>query len=208
MEHISDNQKDLHLSILEYAWVEFKRMGLKKVKMDDISSHFSISKRTLYEMFEDKETLVVECFKHQLEKSRLEIEKIQKEAKHSLETYVMMFVERIKELEAVNPIFFSEAFKYPRLIQYFDETTEQRNNIAMDIIRQCVNDGYFIPDFNYQMLLDAYNLQLLNIIRMELFKKYKMNDMLNTLQIISFRGCCTKKGLELFDAQLDKLKIF
>ena len=182
-------------------------MGLKKVKMDDISSHFSISKRTLYEMFEDKETLVVECFKHQLETSRQELVKILKESKHSLETYVMLFVERIKELEAVNPIFFSEAFKYPRLMKFFDETTEQRNNIAMDIIRQCVSDGYFIPDFNYQMLLDAYNVQLLNIIRMELFKKYKMNDMLNTLQIISFRGCCTKKGLKLFDAQLDNLKL-
>ena len=111
LEHISDSQKDLHLCILEYAWVEFKRMGLKKVKMDDISSHFSISKRTLYEMFEDKETLVVECFKHQLETSRQELVKILKESKHSLETYVMLFVERIKELEAVNPIFFSEAFK-------------------------------------------------------------------------------------------------
>ena len=76
MEYISDNQKDLHRSILEYAWVEFKRLGLKKVKVDDISSHFSISKRTLYEMFEDKETLIVECFKLQLEKSRQEIQKI------------------------------------------------------------------------------------------------------------------------------------
>lgn len=158
-------------------------------------------------MFEDKETLIVECFKLQLEKSRQEIQKIQAETKHCLETYVMLFVERIKEMEALNPIFIDEAFKYPRLVQFFDETTEQRNQMAMNIISRCVDDGYFIPDFNYPMLLEAYNVQLINIIRMELFNKYNMNDMLNTLQIIFFRGCCTKKGLELLDAQLEKLKL-
>lgn len=191
---------------MEYAWSEFKRLGLKKVKVDDISSHFSISKRTLYEMFDDKETLIVECFKHQMEKNRLELEQILQETVHSLETYVRLFVERMKESDDVNPVFFSEAFKYPKLMQYFDETTDQRNHYAMSIIHRCVEDGYLIPDFNYPMLLDAYNVQFLNIVKLGLYKKYSLNDMLNTLQIVSFRGCCTKKGLELLDAHLQEVR--
>lgn len=202
LEHNSDSQKQLRLSIMEYAWEEFKRLGLKKVKVDDISSHFSISKRTLYEMFEDKETLIVECFKMQMEKNRREIEKIQPQTTHSLETYVQLFVQRIKEAEDVNPLFFSESFKYPKLMRFFEETTEQRDKKAMEIIQQCVNDGYLIPDFNYPMILEAYNVQFMNIVRLELYKKFSMTDMLNTLQIVPFRGCCTRKGLELLDKHL------
>ncbi len=206
MESISDNQKELRASILEYAWTEFKRLGLKKVKVDDISSHFSISKRTLYEMFEDKENLIVECFKYQLDKSSRNVEDLQRKTTHSLETYVRLFVERMKESEGVNPVFFAEAFKYPKLMQFFDETTERRNKMAMDIIQRCVHDGYLIPDFNYPMLLEAYNVQFLNIVKLELYKKYSLSDMINTLQIITFRGCCTKKGLELLDAHLETIK--
>lgn len=206
MEHNSENQKELRCDILEYAWTEFKRLGLKKVKVDDISSHFSISKRTLYEMFEDKETLIVECFKYQLDKSSRDLEEIQRQTKHSLETYVLLFVERMKESEGVSPVFFVDALKYPKLMQFFDETTERRNKMAMDIIHRCVEDGYLIRDFNYPMLLEAFNVQFLNIVKLELYRKYSFSDMINTLQIIMFRGCCTKKGLELLDAHLEVIK--
>ena len=197
MEHISDSQKELRRDILDYAWTEFIRLGLKKVKVDDISSHFSISKRTLYEMFEDKETLIVECFRHRFDAKHKEVELIHRETTLSLETYVRLFAERIKESENINPVFFSEAFKYPKLMRFFEETTEERNSRAMEVIQKCVNDGYLIPDFNYPMLLEAYGAQFMSIVKLELYKKYKLSDMLNTLQIISFRGCCTEKGLEL-----------
>ena len=206
LEHISDSQKELRRDILDYAWTEFIRLGLKKVKVDDISSHFSISKRTLYEMFEDKETLIVECFRHRFDAKHKEVELIHRETTLSLETYVRLFSERIKESENINPVFFSEAFKYPKLMRFFEETTEERNSRAMEVIQKCVNDGYLIPDFNYPMLLEAYGAQFMSIVKLELYKKYKLSDMLNTLQIISFRGCCTEKGLELLDRIIEITK--
>ena len=205
LESISSSQNELRISILEYAWSEFKRMGLKKVKVDDISSHFSISKRTLYEMFEDKETLIVECFKHHFAKKRQKAHEIQRKSKVSLEAYVRLFVERLKDTEDVNPVFFSESLKYPKLCQYFQETAEERNRYALQAIQQCVDDGYLIRDFNYKMLLEVYNVQFLNILKLDLYKHYSLHDILNTLQIVSFRGCCTQKGLELVDAHLEQL---
>ncbi|MCC8143905.1 MAG: TetR/AcrR family transcriptional regulator [Tannerellaceae bacterium] len=38
----------------------FSQYGIKKVSMDDITRNISISKRTLYEFFENKEMLLVE----------------------------------------------------------------------------------------------------------------------------------------------------
>ncbi|MDR1913421.1 MAG: TetR/AcrR family transcriptional regulator, partial [Clostridiales bacterium] len=38
----------------------FSQYGIKSVSMDDIARNAAISKRTLYEFFGDKETLLVE----------------------------------------------------------------------------------------------------------------------------------------------------
>ena len=38
-------------------------LGIKAVHMDDIASSLSISKRTLYELFGDKEELLLEVFR-------------------------------------------------------------------------------------------------------------------------------------------------
>ena len=79
MEKKIDSQSQLRKSILEYAWTEFCRIGIKKVKVDDLSAHFSISKRTLYEMFEDKEHLVLACFIHMFDHTREKVQQVRDE---------------------------------------------------------------------------------------------------------------------------------
>ena len=38
----------------------FVRNGVKSVRMDDIASRLGVSKRTIYELFGDRESLIVE----------------------------------------------------------------------------------------------------------------------------------------------------
>ena len=47
--------------ILDTANSLFNERGVKAVKMDDISNSLSISKRTLYEIYDNKEDLLFEC---------------------------------------------------------------------------------------------------------------------------------------------------
>ena len=51
----------LREKIIDAAVTLFEKKGIKGVTMDDIASSFGISKRTLYEVFTDKETLLIEC---------------------------------------------------------------------------------------------------------------------------------------------------
>ena len=44
--------------IVEQTMEMFVTQGIKSVRMDDIARQLSISKRTLYEMFGDKEELL------------------------------------------------------------------------------------------------------------------------------------------------------
>ena len=62
---------ELHDKILLATKAMFYKQGIKQVRMDDIAKELTISKRTLYEIFNDKETLLLECikYKHQQEEA-------------------------------------------------------------------------------------------------------------------------------------------
>lgn len=206
MERSANSQNTLRTQILEYAWKEFKRVGIRRVKVDDLSAHFSISKRTLYEMFDDKQNLVVECFKQQYEQGGKVAEQIINGSINSLEIFVNLFVERISEIEDINPVFFTDVFKYPKLMEFYKQTADVKDQTVLRIIEKCVADGYMIPGFDYQMLLETSNMQFMNVIRFELYNKYSLVDIISTLQIVFFRGCCTAEGIKLLDEHIAKLR--
>ena len=51
---------ELRNRILKAAMTEFLHKGVKSVKMDDIANTLAISKRTLYEIYSNKEELLLE----------------------------------------------------------------------------------------------------------------------------------------------------
>jgi AcrR family transcriptional regulator len=53
-------RKGLKEKILQTSMQMFKVHGIKAVKMDDIATRLSISKRTLYEIYANKEDLLLE----------------------------------------------------------------------------------------------------------------------------------------------------
>ncbi|HEY9550780.1 MAG TPA: helix-turn-helix domain-containing protein, partial [Prevotella sp.] len=53
-------RQELKGKILEAAMLEFAKKGIRAVKMDDIATILSISKRTLYEIYSNKEDLLLE----------------------------------------------------------------------------------------------------------------------------------------------------
>ena len=60
---MTEQRVELRQLILETAMSEFKAKGIKRVRMDDIAHQLGISKRTLYEVFSNKEQLLLEGVK-------------------------------------------------------------------------------------------------------------------------------------------------
>ena len=54
-------RQELRQRILAAAMMAFRQKGVRAVRMDDIASQLSISKRTLYEIYSNKELLLYEC---------------------------------------------------------------------------------------------------------------------------------------------------
>ena len=56
---LSTYRQELKVRILQTAMREFKQKGIRDVRMDDIAGILGISKRTLYEIYENKEELLL-----------------------------------------------------------------------------------------------------------------------------------------------------
>ena len=74
----------------------FAQYGIKSVSMDDIAHNMGISKRTIYEFFEDKETLLLEGFELNYNKMRLYLEQLEKGAFNSLDIILLFYEEFMK----------------------------------------------------------------------------------------------------------------
>ena len=73
MRYNTSYRQTLKQKILATAMMLFSERGIKAVKMDDISNHLSISKRTLYEIYDNKEDLLFECLKNRFEESEKQL---------------------------------------------------------------------------------------------------------------------------------------
>ena len=186
--------------VLEFAFNEFVQKGLKAVKMNDIAFALSMSKRTLYEMFGDKEGLLIECFKFNQKKGHQEYEKLRKESKNSLETIIKLYRQRIDEMSNVNPAFLSDIQKYDRVMEHLEKLSKEKNEIALRFSEECVENGLFRKDIDYKLLFLSFDVMNKALLSNEVYQQYGLENIVNSINMTFLRGLCTQKGLEIIDS--------
>ena len=186
--------------VLEFASNEFVQKGLKAVKMNDIAFALSMSKRTLYEMFGDKEGLLIECFKFNQKKGHQEYEKLRKESKNSLETIIKLYRQRIDEMSNVNPAFLSDIQKYDRVMEHLEKLSKEKNEIALRFSEECVENGLFRKDIDYKLLFLSFDVMNKALLSNEVYQQYGLENIVNSINMTFLRGLCTQKGLEIIDS--------
>ena len=93
MEHGRDaSQKaELRERIIMTATEAFTLKGIKCITMDDIAAALGISKRTLYEVFADKESLLKECILHKQAERDKYLQAIYEQSNNLLEVILAVF---------------------------------------------------------------------------------------------------------------------
>ena len=67
---------DVKDKILKGAEELFMRYGIRSISMDDIARHLTVSKKTLYQHFADKDDLVLSVSRSHLQRNKAEFEGI------------------------------------------------------------------------------------------------------------------------------------
>jgi AcrR family transcriptional regulator len=170
--------------------------------MDQIAEEVGMSKRTIYELFKDKDKLVLECLEAMHSKHLLEIHEIIANTSNVIEALYMMGQHGEKKKAVINHLFFEDIRKlYP---QIWDNMKTRANSgagaISRKIFTKGIEEGVFKPDINVEIVDVFFNAM------MEIFHKKEIfptnaddKDLIKNIIIPYFIGISTEKGIKLIE---------
>ena len=195
--------------IVAQAMQIFLKQGIKAVRMDDIAQMMGISKRTLYELFGDKETLLflaVESYFGECNERRA---RLSAGARDVLEAIFLELNELMAQSETANRIMCSLRKFHPAVHdRVLHEGAEKNRRNIREMLEKGIADGFFVADFNLDLAITMlYHTASVLVERRDLVLPEGMTEREAFIQVIStfFRGIATAKGLELIDEYKNRI---
>lgn len=185
--------------IIEKAMQDFSRHGIRAVKMDTLAKELGISKRTMYEIFEDKETLLFEGIKVYGDRKQEYMRSYAEEGHDVIDIIMEAYHMKVEEVRAVNPNFYLDLIKYPRLAQHMKEAQQKSREGFLAFMKRGVDDGYFRSDVNYELVPHIFDALGQYILSNSLVQQYSVEELFSNGFLIALRGFCTDKGLHTID---------
>lgn len=192
--------------IIEKAMQDFAMHGIRVVKMDDLATELGISKRTLYEIFKDKETLLFEGVKVYSDRKREYLQSYAEDGHHVIDIIMEAYRMKVEEVRAVNPVFYLDLMKYPRLEHHMKEAQEKSREGFIAFMKRGIDEGYFRPDINYQLVPHIFDALGQYILSNSLVQQYSVEELFSNCFLIALRGLCTDKGLHTIDTLMAEAK--
>ncbi len=201
MQEITKDLTNYRLSlkekILETAMAAFGRKGVKAVKMDDIAAALSISKRTLYEIYGDKETLLYEGISKRERQCREHLQAFAEQGHNVMEILQEAYRENNNASRDVCPAFYDDLRRYPKVEQYIRENRAVRRKEVLDFMHLGVQQGFFRPDVDYELFILLFESLTDTIVREKLLATHSIDDLFFHFFLIPLRGICTEQGVTL-----------
>lgn len=193
-------RQQLRVCIMETALKKFTQYGIRAVKMDDIASELSISKRTLYEIFKDKEEVLYESINIYNKRRWQYMAEYVSHGKHNVIDIIMEFYRmKINEVRSVNPVFYTDIVKYPTLVQLIKDNKERARVEYLTFMQRGVREGFLRPDVNYEMIPHMMDAMGLYIVNSKLLDNYTFEELFSNYFLVSLRGLCTEAGLKVIE---------
>ena len=203
MTEFNQYRKDLHDKIISYAMPEFYQRGVKAVKMDEISQGLHVSKRTVYEIFGDKEELLLAGMKMQQDEMKADIERFARaHARNVIDVISYVYRRQMERNQQVGVVFYEEIHKMPRVVKFLKESHGKEHDDSLRFFNAGIEEGLFRSDVNYEVMMEVANLCMDGIMHKQLYKTFSMQQLFDNYFLIMIRGFCTERGLLLLDRAL------
>lgn len=196
---ISQYKKNLRDKILEAAMKAFAQRGIRAVKMDDVASELSISKRTVYEIFNNKESLLFEGMKKYYAERQALAREETSQCENVMEIMVAIYRMKVEEFRQTNPLFFVDLVKYPKVSRFLNQQNQQMRKDLLKFMERGIYEGYFREDINYELAGRLFDALGKYVMVNQLYRQYSIEEIFQNLIFVSMRGLCTDKGVKALD---------
>ena len=169
------------------------RNGIRAVRVDEIAQTLGISKRTLYEMFTDKNDLVSACLEAMSHQQRERIVACRKRrGGNPLQKVLRLTNEYIDNLYTVDHRFLSDISRKIIFAEHYDEHREFWRRELTDYLETCRQEQLLLPEID----APAFAEQLMSTI-LDLRLNGTVREELRLFCRTILRGAGTRKGIEL-----------
>ena len=184
----------------------FLTHGFKSVTMDDIASEMGISKKTIYQYFENKNDLVQAVTLHLFETISLGIDEICALDKNPIEELFMIkeFVLKNLKDESASPIYQLQKF-YPEIYKtLMIRQIEKMDDCIVGNIQKGINQGLFRNDLIVDLIARFYYSGMMSLKDTEMFNPEKYSTKVVQKKYLEYhlRSLCTPKGVEILEQLL------
>lgn len=196
---VLDRRQQLKATILPLAREAFRLHGIRAVKMDDLASSLKMSKRTLYETYQNKEALLIDTLRLAMEEHRVMMEKFKEQNDDVMDLIIEHFRIQTENYSKTNPQFFKDLKFYPDLTGKFRDIEKYNLERTMEVFACGVEEGYFRPEVNYEFICRVGRQFSFNFRTQEEYTQYDMREVFVSFVCTLLRGICTAKGVEKLD---------
>lgn len=203
---LHSNMKNI---ILEKATELFTRKGIRGVTMDDVAKQLSISKKTLYQYFGDKDDLVETVVKLQIAMTQQNLKIFQEQAINAVDEMILILEFINQFFSKRNPTAFHDLQKYhPNAWKHF---LNHKNNFLRksieDNLKWGLKEGLYRKDIDIRIISRLRMEQVEAVFNDDIFPTPDFN--LSEVHVHSMKfymyGITSIKGHQLINECLLKL---
>ena len=194
---------DTRQRIIEEASMMFRTYGIRAVTMDMLANQMGMSKRTIYEIFRDKDELLNGVLDWMTEKQRGLMKDIMKGSENVIEAIFKILDIMTEHFRNMSPAFKLDMKKYHNdIVMKINDAGEVPYYVNnTDILLRGIREGIFRKDIDIAIT----NKCLVEVVRMsndkDLFPpdNFSDQDVVRDFFINYLRGISTQKGLDLIN---------
>lgn len=197
-----DLSDDAFQALLSSIYPIIMSHGIKATTMDLVASSLSMSKRTLYEIFDSKQNMISQAMEHIFEIHRQKCIKVFEEAPDVMSAMITIFLSRRDFFGNVTPDFFRDMDSYLETRDVYQDQETMRANEMMTMFELGIKQGMFRADVNYQIMMRMIDVQFQSIKRMEQIFPPDITPLhiYDTILIGFLRSIASPEGMKLLDS--------
>lgn len=195
----TDMHESIRQHVIEVAKKAFYAKGIKNVTMDEIAHELTMSKRTLYQLFSDKESLLLACIEEQKHRHLLLMQECMEHTDNVLELVLADFSYRLDFIKGITPQFFVDVNRFPKVVESMQKDRLQHMEKAVAFLEKGVSQGLFRADVNFEIIYTLLMSHVDNSSATGSFSHFPPVEVFKHLVFFFLRGCTTQKGMEMMD---------
>ena len=194
---------DISQKILEIADSLFHKYGIRSISMDEIARELSISKKTIYQYFKDKDDIVYQVTVRNIKLDKEEFEEVFQSSKDAIDELLKISQCIRVKLKEINPSLLFDINKYhPRSWELWIEYKNHfmKNHIFRSIERG-MKEGFFRKDLNAEVLAKLRIEQVEMSFDERVFPRTEFNFLEVQMALFDHfvHGLLTVKGQEIYE---------